>query len=207
MHLSKVKKNNLSLTHSKAALGGAGRDKFSDTLSYVLDQDNLIISIEGAWDEFVIRNDGDSVFKNEVLGKPLLNFISGKVTKQYWLDLIDKARTSGKVMSIDFRCDAPFERRFMRMTLQPENTGVVRLSTICIAKQRRARHLYFRCAKERTKNTILRCSNCNRLRVKENWLEADEFVLHQKTSCLDVIYGVCQDCQSLFKAASNSLLQ
>lgn len=123
MHLSQIKKNGRRLNHSKAILSESGRDQLSDTLTYVLDQDNLIISIEGVWDEFAGQNDGVGVFKSEVLGKPLLDFISGKVTKQYWLDLFDKVRIAGQTISIDFRCDAPFERRFMRMSLQPDNVG------------------------------------------------------------------------------------
>lgn len=55
MHLSQIKKNGRRLNHSKAILSESGRDQLSDTLTYVLDQDNLIISIEGVWMNLLAR--------------------------------------------------------------------------------------------------------------------------------------------------------
>ncbi len=166
-----------------------------NTLEYVLDQDNIILAIGGAWDGFAAGNNGNHLTADRVIGQPLLNFISGKVTKQLWLDIFGKVRIANASANIDFRCDAPTEKRFMRMTVKPEAHGQLRITCQLLRQEPIARPVLITCAKERSKQTLVRCSLCNRINHQNIWQEAGQLASAQGRGHWLVVYGICPACQ------------
>lgn len=175
-----------------------------NVLEYILNEDGIIISVAGAWDDFANENNGKDIVSYAIVGKPYLDYLSGKVTKQYWLKLFSLLRATGNPAAIDFRCDSPFEKRYFRMTILPEPLGCLRLISECLATEPRKKPLFLYRAKERSKQTMVCCSQCNRLHFKEHWIEADQLARDQLSSRWDVIYGICQDCQQAMELAVRS---
>lgn len=68
------------------------------------------------WDDFAVANGGESVLSAQVLGRPIWDFITDLSTQEIYRALIRKAR-SGRSLQFTFRCDAPWRRRFLEMTV------------------------------------------------------------------------------------------
>lgn len=168
-----------------------------DDIEYLLDQENVIVVIAGPWNEFAENNAGNGSYQESVLGQPLLDFISGKVTKQYWLEVFSKVRLSNVPLSIDYRCDAPFAKRFMQMTLSPEANGALRIRSRLLQEDSLPRSVLITRAEQRSKHTRVRCSLCNRINQQGDWLETEQ--LSRLNACFDweVTYGVCPACQDV----------
>jgi hypothetical protein len=62
----------------------------------------------------------------QVIGRPLLGFISGNVTRQFEQQLLQEVLTGNQSIELEYRCDSPNERRFMQMQVSLEESGLVR---------------------------------------------------------------------------------
>ncbi|PIQ51976.1 MAG: hypothetical protein COW02_11950 [Comamonadaceae bacterium CG12_big_fil_rev_8_21_14_0_65_59_15] len=162
---------------------------------YLVNRDNLLTEVNEGWAAFAQANQGDAIPASAVLGRSVLEFVSGKVTKQYWQNLLERARASDKPVQVDYRCDAPLLKRWMRMELQVLEGGSLRISHQQIAQQARARPIYFARSQQRGKYSYVRCSLCNKIKVAEQWLEPD--CLSEGTASntvINVTYGLCGKC-------------
>ncbi|MEW5903093.1 MAG: hypothetical protein AB1722_01935 [Pseudomonadota bacterium] len=165
------------------------------TLEYLLDSENLIVSVGGEWDEFARANDASGLSGTAVIGRPLLDFISGKVTRGYVLKLLDHVSTHGQPIELDYRCDSPETRRFLRMIIMPLAGGGVRFRHRLLREEARALPVHFHRAAERVRDSHVRCSMCNHIRVAGCWGEAEALLpLHELRKGVAVIYGLCQTC-------------
>ncbi len=63
-----------------------GSDMTTQTATYMLDNRNIIISIDGMWDEFAAENGGTKLSSKDVCGRPIWNYIDGDVTRM-WLEV------------------------------------------------------------------------------------------------------------------------
>lgn len=164
----------------------------------VINSDNIIIDVNEAWDCFAQENNSPSAARTGVLGKCLFDLISGKITKQYWRDLLERAWRSTQPLKIDYRCDSPDTKRWMQMELCRLEDGNMRISHTQLASEKRTTAIHFRLAQQRSSCTQVRCSICNRVKEKDHWHEAESLIKaeNNETSsvCLPVIYGLCGDC-------------
>lgn len=172
-----------------------------DDIEYLLDQSNVIVAIEGAWNAFAEHNAGKGLDDESVLGQPLLDFISGKATKQYWLAVFSQVRQANSPVSVDYRCDAPFARRFMRMTLTPQANGALRIRSQLLQENPLPQPVLISRSEQRSQLSRVRCSLCNRISQQGAWFEAEQ--LSRLNACFtwQVTYGVCPDCQDVFTEA------
>lgn len=191
-----------SLTTKKQTFS---QKEIPETLSYILDHDNLIIAIHGGWDCFAKQNAGEAVLEQLVIGQPWQNFVSGKVTQQYWRTVFEHVRSKQKPLSIDYRCDAPLAKRFMCMTVYPEPSNRLRLVSACRHIECRSWPVTMSRAKQRSKHTLTRCSQCNRLLQEGVWQEAEELVHAPAYSSFEVVYGICPACQQKLLSATQML--
>jgi hypothetical protein len=168
------------------------------TVELSVDQNNTIVRVNTAWDDFAASNDGAHLANDAVLGCNLLDAISGKISKNFTLTLLDMARKQTQAVIFDYRCDSPQVRRFMRAHLSSDSSAAVHY---------RHEHLYsepftypvsFKTATQRGRDTLIRCSICNHVRHDGLW-KVPEFVSQQMldTQVLPVIYGVCPSCLEL----------
>lgn len=165
------------------------------SVEYVLDSENVIVAVGGDWDGFARANDAPDLIGAAVIGRPLLDFISGKVTRGYVLRLLDRVSEHAQSIELDYRCDSPETRRFLRMHIMPLAAGGVRLRHRLLRQEVRTLPVHFHRAAERVHNSHVRCSMCNHIRVDGRWGEAEALLpLHELRKGVAVIYGLCQTC-------------
>ena len=165
------------------------------SIEYVVDKDNVIVEIRGLWDEFAIDNDAAQMVTEKVIGKPLMDFISGSVTRQFWLEMLHKTRIGKTPVCLDYRCDSPQARRYMSLRLIPESHGRLRLLSALLRSEERQENFYSERARERGKDTMTRCSLCNQILSRGQWVEAESLSNSSPDNRLQVIYGICPTCK------------
>lgn len=176
------------------------QDTESWQIEYLLDERDQIISTGGDWDAFASQNDAPELREGKLVGRPLLDFVSGRVTRSYIQVLIEQVRKTGQSIAIDYRCDAPEVRRFMQMKVSPSlNNGIRFQSRVLRIEPRETPVTFYRPA-ERIRGCYNRCSMCNRIKVAEDWGEAESLLSRQDLQKgVAVIYGICPGCNASFQ--------
>ncbi|MBN2644681.1 MAG: hypothetical protein JXR59_04315, partial [Desulfuromonadaceae bacterium] len=113
-------------------------------------------------------------------------------------------RLRNEPLTRDYRCDSPTHQRYMRVTLYPEGDGSILMKhetlrevpfshPVVIRDMSRESPAPAQIASAR----VLRCSMCNRLKLKEaeTWSSPETLSEHE-TKTFHVIHTVCPDCRS-----------
>ena len=178
-------------------------------LAYTLDDKDVIVAVDGAWDHFALTNAGPAVCAESVLKRPLDDFITGDATRMFTRTMLMSARTLRRPLQRAYRCDSPDTRRYMEMLIEPQADGGVRLAHRLLKTEPIAVRVPIQPAtatmarKYGTEVRALpagyakRCSLCNRVWIGSAWMELDAavtsgLVINDKS--LRVIYGVCPAC-------------
>jgi LSD1 subclass zinc finger protein len=165
-----------------------------------LDAEDRIIACGPGWEAFALANGAPTLAVGTLIGTALLDSITGKVTRVFTQGLLARVRATGRPLVLPYRCDAPWERRFMRMELSPLEGGGIRLRHWLLRSEPQAPLVYLEMACQRGSDTHVRCSLCNRVKHREAWLEPGELM-----GCLGlapagplrIIYGICPACARL----------
>jgi hypothetical protein len=185
----------------------------NERLSYWLDKHNIIQKVNRNWDGAM---DNESWSKrassNEIIGKPIMEFICDDITRMYLATMIQTVRIIPQSLFRPYRCDSPTAKRFMKMIVTPEENGWIRVShellktepitkkilfqTITTPSQ--AQNRSFRGNLLNLKYHFIRCSLCNRLREtgSHSWQEIDHIKTYETP--VKVAYGLCPDCMQGF---------
>lgn len=171
-----------------------------ETVELSVDQDNLIVRVNRAWNRFACDNDGAHLANDAVLGLNLLDFISGKASKNFTLALLELARRREREICFDYRCDSPRLRRFMRAHLSSDSEGAVHFFHRHLYSEIFPHRVVFQTAAQRARDTTIRCSLCNHVRHDGFW-KLPEFVSQQvfKSQPVPVIYGICPGCADILE--------
>lgn len=166
-------------------------------VEYFLNADDEIIQVGKGWDDFALDNDAPELSGLGVIGRPLLDFVSGNVTRLFVLAILQVARTSNQAIELEYRCDSPKERRYMRMRLSMLESGMLRVVHQTLRTEPRAKDIYIYRAPQRTRDTPVRCSMCNLVMQQNSWIDPERLnpcSLQNKNELL-VIYGICPECK------------
>ena len=171
-------------------------------MEFSVDQDDLIVRVNAAWDHFALANDGVHLANNAALGLNLLDSVSGKASKSFMLALLELARRRDREVCFDYRCDSPRLRRFMRARLRSDSSGAVHFSHEHLCGENFPLPVTFKTAAQRARDTAIRCSLCNHVRHDGLW-KLPEFVSQQAFDgrTVSVIYGICPSCLDLLEEA------
>lgn len=168
----------------------------TDSIVYELDVDNNIIAVNRLWQSFAIANNAPELSLDQVIGKPLMQYISGNITKQFWQTFLKKARTAQEALQLDYRCDSPNLRRFMRIKVYRGDNEALCFESTLMRTEPISVSIHFKRSQQRDADTKIRCSFCNNILYKSIWVEAESLVSGKHSVTLDVIYGICPECQS-----------
>jgi hypothetical protein len=184
--------------NSSAELIGNTAPRHEPTVQLSVDQNNIIVRVNNAWDDFATQNNGAHLANESVLGLNLIEAITGKVTRNFNLALLELARTREQTIYFDYRCDSPHERRFMRAHLNADRSGAVHFSHEHLYSEKFPHLVMFNSATQRGRDSLIRCSLCNHVRHKGLWASPD-FISHTLffDTPVPVTYGVCPSCQEL----------
>ncbi len=165
---------------------------------YQINDQDEIVFVDEAWDQFAVSNDGDEVIANSVLGRVLWDFISDEVTRQLYRQIVARVR-QGNHTQYKLRCDSPSCRRQMEMTIQATETGHIEFVTRILKEEVRSPPALLARETPRSSEWIRACSWCNRIEVEsEIWMEVESAVEHlgifDETGAPQVTHGMCEDC-------------
>ncbi|GAB4339301.1 MAG: hypothetical protein Kow0037_24130 [Calditrichia bacterium] len=179
-----------------------------NNIRYKIDRNNILFDIEGAWEEFATKNGAkNGLFRNEVLGKNLLDFITGEETRYLYEVIFTRLRSHPRTVVLPFRCDAPDRRRFLELTITPIGNGGLQLASRLLREEMREEIRFLRGDIPRSEEVLPICSVCKKIRVSPNeWLEAEEAVVHLRIFEKEVqprlSHGLCPSC---YRQAMDSL--
>ena len=156
---------------------------------YDLSAENRITAVSSTWDAVAIENGGFNCVAKKVIGRNILDFVSGFQTQTYVNALLFSARTSGKPVSNTYRCDTDTAPRLVYMTVAPRGDGHLRVTHRDIPIAVPPEVPLFQ-------GHILRaqCGQCYALRLDDDWVGAgvghDMFMAPNSA-------GLCPKCRAL----------
>lgn len=169
-------------------------------ISYELDAADIIVSVGGAWDQFALQNDGGALVATSVIGTPLLKHVSGDVSRFFVRSVLEACRVLQTRRSVEYRCDAPGFKRFMRMTVEPRERHSLIVAHQVLRIEPLLRPIgFFVSPAAPTAIPLVRCTMCNRVKQGADWTEPDEALAGGLLSSDEpnaVIYGVCDPCRA-----------
>lgn len=172
-----------------------------DRLEYHVDANGVLTFVGQGWDDFALANDGkEHVLAADVVGRPLLEFVTGRALAHLWETLMARISASGRGVVVPFRCDAPALIRSMQMAIEPLPDAGLRFVTSVIEAAERPRAAVIDVNAPRSHDRLLwMCSWCKRLQLEGRWLELDEaareFGLFESGDLPEVTHGLCPSCE------------
>lgn len=165
-------------------------------ICFTLDKENRIIKTNAAWELFALENGAPELTGRLIYGKPLFAFITDDVTRMHVRLMLDYVRTMKKTVVREYRCDSDQLKRFMQMQLTLLENNNIELAHKILRIEPLIPALAFRYQPD-SASAILRCSNCNSLRVKEFWQEPESAlnVTHLTQNSVPTVYTICDRCQ------------
>ena len=182
-------------------------------VAYAVDREGVILACSRRqWDAFLVRNNGpDALRAGTIVGRNLFDFIAGgDVAGRYRSWLRSLAADDRGPLTFVFRCDAPGERREMRMAVTrlercERLEGFLFQSTVLAAEARPPLNVYDAEGlieagqRDASRPVVLMCSFCLRLRwpvtaALERWVEAEEYYRLGGASRVRISHGICADC-------------
>lgn len=170
------------------------------SICYWLDISDVIVDIGPGWEEFARENNAPELDVRKVIGRNVIDFVSGDVTRMYVRTILQSARLMRRPMVRPYRCDSPDQRRFMEMRLTMEDSGLLCWEHRMVRAEQLQRRMDFRpAAGLHAAKCVVRCSMCNRLKSPAGWAEPDQGEMPQRCDdgSIPVIYGICPTCQAM----------
>jgi len=142
---------------------------------YEIDHDDCLSDFSEQWSEFAEANGAGALEPQQLLRRPLKQFITGKEVRELYSVVFARVRQKYLSISFPFRCDSPAERRFMRMHLTPGESSRIGIECWLVRSERRQLVPWSWGAKHETaQGTLMICSTCNRARVApDRWEEIE----------------------------------
>ncbi len=145
-----------------------------DDLVYEIDAEGRLVAVSDQWDAFALANGAPELRANRVIGRPFWSFFDdadGLVDEHR--QMLDRCRARDQRGTFLLRCDAPNERRMLRMWIEPIGEGRFRFTSRTLALESLDPDLYDRLLRVAPSPTVARCSHCNRFRYRDDWFEPE----------------------------------
>ncbi len=141
---------------------------------YVIDPVDRLVRVSEEWTSFALANAGEDLAPESIVSHSLWEFITDEATRELYEAILARVRSGGETDLI-LRCDGPDRRRLIEMTVtRLPDENIQFKTTLLGAKTRPAQRLFDR-STPRTTATIMVCSWCDRVHVREDdeWLEVE----------------------------------
>jgi hypothetical protein len=164
---------------------------------YRVDAQDRITFVDASWLAFAVENELPALTAEAVTGKVLWDFISEPTSRQFYKIFAAKARETGQIIAIPFRCDGPQQRRFMKMFIMPQPEGALEFRSVLELEEARPRVDVFDAKFPRTSEYITVCAWCKRAKAPD-WVEVEaavqELQLFNRPRLPQISHGICPDC-------------
>ncbi|KAA3607287.1 MAG: hypothetical protein DWQ01_16470 [Planctomycetota bacterium] len=151
------------------------------------------------WLRFAKENLAPWLTAENVLDRPVWEFISGQETRTLYRMLFERARSRRLPISIPFRCDSKDIRRFMRLTINPQGTELELVSSVLQEEHRPSQSLLDP-MEEHSDQYLMVCSWCKLFKVSdEEWVEVEKAIarlgLFTQEPLPQLSHGICPNCR------------
>ncbi len=173
----------------------------TESISYRIDRDDRIVTVNAAWDAFAAANSGEAAAGDRVVGRGLFEFIGDATTRALYRQMLARIR-GGRDMRFTFRCDSPQCRRLMAMHVRrTDDDGGVEFRSETL--EERPRPPVWVPQADGAADTNVRvplrvCGWCNRVDVAGEWLELEEAMprlgVLEEAAPPDLTHGICEAC-------------
>ncbi len=178
--------------------------ELGDEIFYRLSREDTIVEVGGAWDRFAVANDGQNLLSDRILGQSIYAHVLGEPTRDFVWTMLDGVRKLKRPVRQTYRCDSPGLKRFMQMTIEPEEASGLCLRHRLVSTAPLVLPVQFRAVAPGTARAHLtfRCSCCNRLNVDGAWHDPEQasFTPELKQlidqGVMRIAYSVCPSCKS-----------
>lgn len=172
---------------------------------YKVNGNDQIVLVSEAWDSFAIANGGEGIVAARILHRPLWEFITDWSTQEIYRALMKKAR-AGHTVCFTFRCDAPWRRRFLEMTMLGGPDGAVEFHTRTLLEEERPVPVLLDSEAHRSDDLLRSCGWCKKIQVGTEWVEVEEAVhrlrLFQRRRLPAITHGICDECYARMSTAA-----
>ncbi len=166
-------------------------------IEYKIDENNNIIYVNEEWDCFALENNGEEIVSDKIIGRNLFDFVENITVKHIYLHLLDKVRKGNKIL-IDYRCDSPTYKRFLQLTIKPEDNSIIRF----ISREKEIlpqNYLRILDSKSiRSKKFIPMCLWCKKIKVEDEWEELEQAInkydLLNQLEVPSLTHTICEEC-------------
>lgn len=176
----------------------------SNPVVYWIDAGDRLVRVNDAWDVFATENDAPDLTAERVVGQPIWACITDAGTRHLYGSLLTRVR-DGVTARFSLRCDSPTMRRHLRLTISPDDDGLVQFESLVTATEPRAEQPLLRRDLTRGLGLVTLCSWCNRVSVLDGWLELEDAAAPLRLFDTDLLpalsHGLCPDCSKYVMAA------
>lgn len=173
----------------------------ADTREFIhrIDRDDRISFVNSAWLAFAAEN-GWATTASQVLGSPLLAYISDTETRHLYRLLIDRTRDTGHPARILYRCDSPDCRRFMEMRIRNEASDDLEFRSRVLRLEHRDHvNVLDPSFRKRSSDILTVCSWCKAVFADGAWSEVEEALLQTgilpEAALPQICHGICPTCR------------
>ena len=171
-----------------------------DMITYTIDAEDRIVSLSDGWDTFAIENQApDSCLSSGVLNRRIWDFISDLETRHLYQVINGSVRSSGRPVTVPFRCDAPDRRRFLEMKIVSAKQKQIEYKSALIREEPREPVALLMAGISRSDELVKMCSMCKQVNLPDGaWVEAEVAIagmrLFEKSTLPGISYGICPKC-------------
>ena len=173
-------------------------DASTEPLTYSLDHRDRIVRVSEAWTRFALENDAPELAAEQVLQRPLWDFLEDLPTRQIYTDLIARVR-EGRTVRFSLRCDSPTVRRYLQMTVTPADSSRVEFESVVVGVEPRPIQRIWDRRAIRTGAHLRACAWCKRIDVGGKWREIEDALeplrIFEMERLPDITHGICDACQ------------
>lgn len=180
-------------------------------ISYEIDARGLLSYVSDGWDLFALANGAPQLRRRNAIGQNFWDVFADEETLSEHHAILERCRERDQMGTYLFRCDAPFERRLLRMQIRPLTGGGFRFDSHTVATQRRSERVYDAVMRLAPAPDVARCSHCNRFRFGHEWFEP-EHVTHielehgAERDRARMIHTLCPTCRASMRAVPELVL-
>ena len=177
---------------------------------YKIDAADRLESVDPEWESFAAENEADRLTSDTVSGVSIWDYISGYEVKHLYEMMFDAVRRQQKEVHVPFRCDSPDCRRFMELTIEPQESGSLALTGSLLREEPRPRSDLLAATNRDPDRFLTICSWCKRVDVGNDvWVEVEDAVrelsLFNGALVPTLTHGMCLDCLASVEAELEKL--
>lgn len=184
----------------------------SEPVRYTIDGNGRIAAVNEAWDQFALDNDGVHLQSGVILGQRLFSFIADPTTRHLYLTMLERVRTLRKPLVVHFRCDAPAQRREMRLELRSiDDREDVEFVVTTLRDDARVPVSLIDAHAMRDTRLLRMCGWCKRVHLPNQlWVEVEEAIgpleIFADATVPRLSHGICERCEAEVLAALDGSL-